>query len=73
VFTQISSLPLGYNHPALIETAKDPRFIVPYKYYSQNIYSFRHQQSVGQLWGLSQELILHNSLKIRLAELLHQG
>uniref|UniRef100_A0A915M1D8 Uncharacterized protein n=1 Tax=Meloidogyne javanica TaxID=6303 RepID=A0A915M1D8_MELJA len=28
VYTQISSLPLGYNHPELIETARENRFLV---------------------------------------------
>ena len=27
-FMQISSIPLGYNHPELVACHKDPRFIV---------------------------------------------
>lgn len=30
VFTQIASLPLGYNHPKLIETMMDPNNMVPF-------------------------------------------
>lgn len=58
VFMQISSLPLGYNHPALVEAAKTDPFIVNNFGYVLLNFPSRLRQSVDQHWVPIRERIL---------------